>query len=149
MSGWSVPELGAARINAACVLCIVPAGSVSLLLPGFIFFKLSNLTLKVWLANLAFAVQGNPTLCTFSSVFTQLLFDVLFAFCCASSKGHWYSMGWVIYWPTESTVLGSSLYLLWCQTPSPAENSAQWGPRLVRPWVCSGQSKVSSGGSVP
>lgn len=94
MSGWSVPKLGAARINAACVLCIVLAGSVALLLPGFVlFFNLSNLNLKVWLANLAFSVQGNPTLCTFSPVFTQLLFDVLFAFCCASSKGHWYSMG--------------------------------------------------------
>lgn len=93
MSGWSVPKLGAARINAACVLCIVLVGSLSLLLPGFIFFNLSNLTLKVWLANLAFAVQGNPTLHTFCSTFTQLLFDVLFAFCCASSKGHWYSMG--------------------------------------------------------
>lgn len=108
MSGWSAPKLGAARINAACFTCRV----LVTLIAWFHLFTLSNLTLKVWLANLAFAVQGNPTLHTFSSIFTQLS-DVLFAFCCASSEGHWYNVVRVIYSPTEPTVLGSSLFLLW------------------------------------
>lgn len=65
MSGWSVPELGAARINAACVLCIVPAGSVSLLLPGFIFFKLSNLTFESLTCKSGICSSGKPHLVYF------------------------------------------------------------------------------------
>lgn len=149
MSGWSVPKSGAARINAACVLCIVLAGSLSLFLPGFIFFKLSNLTLKVWLANLAFSVQGNPTLHTFSSVFTQILFDVLFAFCCASSKGHWSNMGQGYLLTHRFNSLGVfTLSALGCQIrpwqPGPAESPAQvsealgvfWAEKGLIRWQC-------------
>lgn len=149
MSGWNVPKLGAARINAACVLCIVLTGSLSLFLPGFIFFNLSILTLKVCLANLAFSVQGNPTLHTFPSAFTQLLFDVLFAFCRASSKEHWYNMGQGYLLTHRFNSLGVfTLSTLGCQIrqgqPGPAESPAQvrealgvfWAEQGLVRWQC-------------
>lgn len=142
---WELPELmlpvySALYLQGLCrSYCLVSC-----------FLNLSNLTLKIWLANMAFSIQGNPTLHTFSSMFTQLLFDVLFAFCCASSKGHWNNVPRVICSPTESTVLASSLFLLWAvRSVHDSQDQRKTLPSWVRPWVYSGHSKVSLGGSVP
>lgn len=130
MSGCNIPKLGAARIKVACVSCIA-LHLQALLLPVFCFsfLSLSNMTLKGSLANLAFVILGNRSLHTFSFITTQLLFVVLFAFCCASSKGHWFILTHRI--NSLGVLSGPSLR---CQDishkPGSVEKPALWGSQV-------------------